>query len=525
MVTVTLLQQKHFFHFLRNLLPAVLILFALSSISGQEKPVTQTGKRKIEVLHSNEGIDEIEKSTGRRLSRLIGDVSLKHNDIFMTCDSAHFYPGLNQIKAYSRIYMVQGDTMKLRGDSIFYDGATDTASVDGNVELIDKDTHLYTKSVKYDVANKIARYNDHGRIINGENTLTSIIGIYYSSRNLFNFKDSVKIVNPDYIMTADTMDYNTKTETAFFTGPSELEGDSLYLYCEKGWYDTKNDISRIWKNALIDNRQQIIKGDSLYYDGSIGYGQSFRNTSITDTTNNVIVKGDYAWYYKTPERFLVTDKAVFIQVSDNDSLFLHADTISAVTQADSSLKTYRLMRAYHGCRIFSKDLQAKCDSLSYSFQDSVIRLYTEPILWSKENQLTSDSIAIFTKNRQADRLELYNSAFVASQVDSKRFNQVKGRSLTGYFKDNDLYKIDITGNGETIYYLLDNDKIVGINQAKCASLRIFVQDGEITEIIENQNPEGVISPPLKAKPGSLLLEGFSWHESIRPLKMSDIFIK
>ncbi len=189
---------------------------------------------------------------------------------YMNCDSAYFYTGYNQIKAYSRINMEQGDTLHLRGDSLFYDGSLEEASVDGNVELIDKETHLYTNSVKYDVSKKIARYNDGGRIINGENTLTSIIGIYYVTDNLFHFKDSVKIVNPDYVMTADTMDYNTKTETAFFTGPSELEGDSLYLYCEKGWYDTKNDISRIWENAVIDNRQQVIQGDSLYYDGIQG---------------------------------------------------------------------------------------------------------------------------------------------------------------------------------------------------------------------------------------------------------------
>jgi len=522
---VTVISRSLFNLIIRNLL-SVLILFLVSyQLIPQESPVSRTGKKKIEVLHSNEGIDEIEKLTGRRLTRLIGDVSLRHNEIFMTCDSAHFYPGRNQIKAYSRIFMQQGDTLKLRGDSLFYDGTTEQATVDGNVELIDKDTYLYTNSVRYDVANKIARYNDHGRIINGENTLTSIIGIYYSSRNIFNFKDSVKIVNPDYVMTADTMDYDTKTETAFFTGPSEMEGDSLYLYCEKGWYDTKNDISRIWKNAVIDNRQQVIKGDSIYYDGTTGYGQSFMNTSITDTTNNIIVKGDYAWYYKNPESFLVTQKALLIQVSDKDSLFLHADTISGVTRSDSTLKDYRLMRAYHGCRVFSKDLQARCDSLSYSFRDSVIRLYTMPILWSKENQLTSDSIAIFTKNRQADRLELYNSAFVASQVDRERFNQVKGRSLTGYFKDSELYKIDIKGNGETIYYLLDNDKIAGINSAKCASLQIFVDDGKITGIVEDQNPEGVIIPPLNAKPGSLILEGFSWKENLRPMKMSDIFIK
>jgi lipopolysaccharide export system protein LptA len=479
----------------------------------------------VEVIHADEGIDEIEKLTGKKVTRLIGNNSLRHNDIFMTCDSAHFYKDYNQIKAYSRIHMQQGDTLHLSGDSLFYDGSSETASVDGNVELIDKETHLFTQSVKYDVTNKIARYNTGGKIINAENTLTSIIGIYYVSQNLFHFKDSVKIVNPDYVMTADTMDYNTKTETSYFTGPSEIEGDSIYIYCEKGWYDTKNDISRLWKNAIINNRQQVIRGDSLYYDGLKGYGQAFRNTSITDTTNNIIVKGDYAWYYKSPERFMVTNKALFIQVSKKDSLFLHADTISAVTRSDSTLKEYRLMRAFYGCRIYSKDLQAKCDSLSYSFRDSVIRLYTAPVIWSEENQLVSDSIAIFTKNRQADRMELYNSAFVTSQVDDYRFNQIKGRSLTGFFRDNELYKINIEGNGETIYYLLDGDEIVGVNKAKCSRIEIFVEDGKIKEINEFQNPEGVIDPPAEGNPEKTRLEGFSWLDLLRPKNVADIFTK
>jgi lipopolysaccharide export system protein LptA len=523
MVKITFLCNLYNYPATRNLLLVFLIISLSQGLFGQNIPASKTGKKKIEVIHSNEGIDEIERATGKRLTRLVGEVSLKHNDVQMTCDSAHFYTGFNQIKAYSRINMQQGDTLHLHGDSLFYDGATETASVDGHVELIDLQTHLFTNSVKYDVANKIARYNDHGRIINGDNTLTSIIGIYYVPQNLYHFKDSVKIVNPDYIMTADTMDYNSKTETAFFTGPSELKGDSLYLYCEKGWYDTKNDISRIWKNSVIDNKQQVIRGDSMYYDGVTGYGESFRNTTITDTTNNVIVKGNYAWYYKTPEKFMVTDMALFMQVSKKDTLFVHADTINAVTRTTSEGKNYRLMRAYFGTRIFSKDLQGKCDSLSYSFQDSVIRMYTEPVIWSNENQLKADSIAIITKNRQAERMELYNSAFVTSQVDTGRFNQVKGRSLTGYFRNNELYKINITGNAETIYFLLDGDAIVGVNKAKCARIEILVENGKITQINEFQNPEGTIDPPLKSSNEPLKLEGFSWLETLRPRKLSDLF--
>ncbi|MGB8491973.1 MAG: OstA-like protein [Bacteroidales bacterium] len=511
---------------IRYTLFATTLFLSFSVLDSQEVPLQKPGKTMIEVLHADEGYDEVEKLTGKRMSRLIGNVELKHKDILMWCDSARFYTGYNQIKAYSRIHMQQGDTLELTGDSLFYDGTTETSTVDGHVELIDKETHLYTNSAKYDVAKEVATYDDRGKIINGENTLTSIIGIYYVTENMFHFKDSVKIVNPEYVMTGDTMDYNTKTETAFFTGPSEMVGDSLYLYCEKGWYDTKNDISRIWKNAMIDNRQQVIRGDSLFYNGQTGYGESFRNTSITDTTNDVIVRGNYAWYYKTPERFMVTDSAVFIQVSDNrDSLYMHADTISSVTRSDSTSGPYRLMRAFYGCRIFSKDLQAKCDSLSYSFRDSVIRLFDAPVIWSQENQLTADTIAIYTKNRQADHMRLYNNAFIAAQVDQGRYNQIKGRSMTGYFRNNELYKIEIEGNGETVYYLLDGDKIVGVNKAKCARVEILVDHGKIMEINEYQNPEGVIDPPGKVNPEATLLEGFSWLDLLRPKKVSDIFVK
>jgi hypothetical protein len=183
------------------------------------------------------------------------------------------------------------------------------------------------------------------------------------------------------------------------------------------------------------------------------------------------------------------------------------------------------MKAFHGCRIFSNGLQAKCDSLSYSFQDSVIRLYTAPVLWSDENQLTADSMAVFTKDSQTDRLELYSSAFVASQIDTIRFNQIKGRALTGLFKNNELYKIEIKGNGESIYYLLDGENIAGINQSKCVNIDVFMVEGKISEIFEHQDPEGNIDPPEPKIPKELRLPGFSWLETLRPKDKNDIFRK
>ncbi len=478
--------------------------------------------KRIDLKHSDDDYIERDKETGKDWHRLLGNVWLIHNEIIMKCDSAYYFPDKNQVNAFSRIHIEQGDTLNIFGNYLFYDGFTQKALLNGNVELIDKETHLFTDTINYDVANKIAMYDDWGRITNGDNTLTSKIGIYLIPQELFHFKHEVKIVNPKYVMTGDTMDYNTQSETAFFTGPSEMKGDSLYLYCERGWYDTKNDVTQIDKNAVIDNKDKIIKGDSIYYESQSGYGEAFRNTSIKDTTNSLIVNGNYAWYYKKPEAFTVTDSAVFIQVG-KDSLFLHADTISEVTVADTAGKEYRLMRAFYGCRIYSKDIQAKCDSLSYSLQDSVIRLYRNPILWSAENQLTSDTMAIFTKNREADSMYLYYSAFVTSKVDSLRFNQIKGRTLTGYFKDNKLFRVNIVGNGESIYYLVDGDEVVGKNSVKCASIEILVDKGKITKIYERQSPEGSIDPPLITPDANKHLEGFNWFDAIRPKKILDIF--
>jgi lipopolysaccharide export system protein LptA len=508
---------------IRHLLYVTIILLLVPSLQSQNITGNQTTRKRIDLKNADE--DKILKDpyTGKDIHHLLGNVRLQDDKIKMWCDSALFYPDINQVTAYSKIHIQQGDTLNLYGEYLFYDGKTGLAFVKTNVVLIDKDTHLYTDSIHYDVNTRIARYTNRGRITNAKNTLTSIIGVLYVSENLFHFKDSVKIVNPEYVMTADTMDYNTISDIAYFTGPTELKGDSLYLYCEKGWYDTKKEITSVWKNSMIDNRKQIIHGDSLFFNDSTGFGESFRNVVIEDTTNKIAVEGNYAWYYKQPEKFFVTNRAVFIQISKQDSLFLHADTIKSIILSDTLGKDFRLMRAYYGCRIFSKDMQAKCDSLSYSFQDSVIRLYNAPVIWSNEDQLTSDSMAIFTKNRQTDRLELYNNAFIASQVDTSRFNQIKGRSLTGHFKNNELYKINIKGNGEALYYLLDGENVAGVDQSKCANMEVILDKGKVSEIYEYENPEGFIDPPLPLT--HVRLEGYKWFDNIRPKKKNDIFNK
>jgi lipopolysaccharide export system protein LptA len=523
MAEISINRYKHYLLIARQISIYVLALFYFPYIGFSQQPQNnKQNKRIIEIMH----FDSIGQngSMSSDFKRLLGHVSLKQNDILMFCDSAHHYSATKQVMAFSKVHIKQGDTLDLYGNYLFYDGIEGKAFMEGKVELIDKKTHLFTKALNYDINTKVASYKDSGKIINEKNTLTSLIGIYYTSQKMFHFKDSVRIVNPEYVMTADTMEYSTESETAFFTGPTRIKGDSIFMYSEKGWYDTKKDVSHIWKNAYINNKKQIIRGDSLFFNNKLGFGQAFRNISIADTTNSLLVVGNYGWYYKNPEKFMVTDRAVFIQASDKDSLFLHADTISSVTKFNKTGVPYRLMRAYFNCKIFSGSLQAKCDSLSYSLQDSVIRLYHAPVLWSESNQMKSDSIAIFTRNRKAEVMELYNSAFIVSLVDSIRFNQIKGRNMKAFFKENKLFRIRIDGNGETIYFLSDKNGQIGWNRAKCSSIEIYVNDGKITEINEFENPDGVLNPPL-IEVDKQKLPGFIWLDNLRPKIKADIFKK
>ena len=267
--------------------------------------------------------------------RLIGNVALLHNEMYMNCDSAHYFERADLVKAYSNVHIHKGDTLHIYGEYLIYDSAIENAEMSDSVILIDKETTLYTDYIFYDINAEIAEYTTGGRIINEENVLTSIIGKYFSETEVFHFKDSVKLVNPDYTMYADTLIYDTKTEIAYFLGPSEVIGDSLYVRCNTGWYDTRNEKSLLLDSARVDNMVQIVTGDSLYYENGTGFGTAYYDVTITDKEREIIVKGNKSWYYKEPEQFMMTDSAQFIQTRDNDFLYLHADTLWSVTQSYS----------------------------------------------------------------------------------------------------------------------------------------------------------------------------------------------
>lgn len=458
------------------------------------------------------------------VQRIIGNVILSHDSAFLYCDSAYLFEKENNVIAYGNVQVKLSDTLNLYSDSLKYDGNTKIARANSNVRLIDNQTILTTDTMVYNRNTQIAQYDYWGKIVNDKNILVSEHGYYYTDKKEFFFKNRVLLLNPEYEMRSDTLMYNTLTEVAYFFGPTEIVSKDKQdsIYCENGWYDTRLDRARFRRNSKIYHDAQFLTGDSLYYERKIGYGQVFRHALLKDTVQNVLLLGNYGEIQRKNGFAFMTDSAMTILVDKKDSLFMHGDTVRATFD---TAKTIKKVFCFHKVKFYRYDLQGMCDSLVYDGRDSVLTMYKEPVLWSGLNQLTADSISMTMRNGEADSLFMFNSAFIISKDDTNRFNQIKGRNLNAKFRKNELYKIRILGNSETIYYAREEDKsLIGINKAISSDMLIFLENNKLQSITYLEKPEAHLIPEKDFPVQELKLKGFKWLEDKQPKTKWDIFI-
>jgi lipopolysaccharide export system protein LptA len=498
------------------------IILILLLLVGSLSLYAQEAKKKIKILHADRLT--FKKGVSNDAQRLIGNVKLDHEGAIMDCDSAYLFEN-NSLEAYNNVKINQGDTIFLYGDTLYYNGNTGVAKVRGDVTLIDKDMTLTTNFLDYNLKTNVSDYYKRGKIVSKENNnvLESNRGIYVASEKMLYFRDSVSLVNPEYTMLSDTLQYHTETEIAYFFGPTTITGDSMFIYCENGWYDTKNDISQFGINAYIINKEQTLYGDSIFYNKNLGYGEVFRNVLVVDTINKFNINGDYALYREQEGSSIVTGNTLFTQFMEDDTLYLHADTLIGVKD---SATNKNIIYAYYNTRFFKNDLQGVCDSLIFSDPDSLIKMFTKPILWSDENQISGDYIEILTYDSKVHQMDVFGSSFIISQADTFGFNQIKGKDLTAYFKDGEIHKIHIVGNGQTLYFAAEEEQEpFGVNKGECSEMFVYIEDKKMQKINFMKSPTATLYPLDDLKENDLFLNDFLWHIKKRPLDRYDIFRK
>lgn len=474
---------------------------------------------KIKIINADVAIDAAKNNC----TRMINHVVFQHDSAFLYCDSAHFYSSQNSLEAFGNVHLKMNDTLNLYCKNLIYNGNTKIAYARHEVVLKDNKMTLYTDSLDYFRAENYAYYPKKGKIVDEKNQLFSDVGYYFSETKEFHFQYNVLLVSEEYHLLSDTLLYNTDTKIATILGPTEIIGENRYSYCEFGWYNTDTDDSRLFFNVCATESSQVAYCDSAFYDSQTQIAFAFGNISAYDTVEQVMVTGEYAEYHRSEHFGFVVDSAVAIMIDEKDSLFLHADTL--FVRLDSTDKI-QYVSAFHHAKFFRYDLQGACDSIIYISADSTIRMYTLPILWSNNNQMTSDSIYLFLRENQIDSILFYTNAFVIAQDTLENYNQVKGKEITALFRDNEIQKIVANSNAESVYYIRDEEKnLIGIDKASSSILYIIIKDNDFESVTYINDAKATTYPQKEFPPEYKRMRGFKLQDERRPLEKNDIFKK
>lgn len=508
----------------RILMNCILCLFGISLIVAQNPTGGQTEKKKSKVylLHADKGLPR--NKIVPEANILIGAVQLRHDSMYMYCDSVHIYEATNSIEAFNNVRMEQGDTLFIYSDYLFYDGMTQLATLRNNVKLINRETTLYTDSLNYDRLYDLGYYFEGGMLTDETNVLTSDWGEYSPATKLAVFNHEVVLTNPQFVLYSDTLKYSTETKVATILGPSNIESDANHIYSERGIYDTDKNEAELLDRSILTNEGKKLIGDSLYYNNELKYGEAFDNVVMHDSINKNMLTGDYCYYNESTEYALATGRAVAIDYSQGDSLYLHGDTLKLISYNLESDSVYREMHAYYKVRMFRTDIQGVCDSLVYNTQDSCLAMYADPIVWNGPQQLLGEEIRVYMNDSTIDWAHIINQALTVERKDSIVHNQVAGKEMKAYFREGDIYKVDVIGNVLVIYYMEESDgAIIGMNSSETSLLNMYLQNREVKRIVMSPKTNGTIYPMDQRPPDKQFLPNFAWFDYIRPINKDDIF--
>lgn len=460
---------------------------------------------------------------GVRFTRFIANVHLKQKETDLYCDSAHLYRESNIVEVFSNVRVTQG-TLTITSATAIYNGNTRIANFRGNVNLRDEKMTLTTPSLSYNMDAKTARYTEGGTILEESNTLTSQFGNYNTNNKLLSFRGNVRLVSPDADITSDTLQYNTVSKLVFFVAPTRIVNPDGVLTAKGGTYNTVTKES-VFRGSRVETPDYLVDADYSVYDRANQYLYASGKVKLTakDPQNKTIITGDILQSWRSSGKSKVYGSPVMRSIVSNDTLYVSGDTLLAVNhdktakQKDPKLKDF--VYAYYDVRIFKSDLQGKCDSLAYNVTDSVMHLPRNPIVWSNNSQLVSDRMEMHMRQKKLDRLYMYNNAFIISEDTLKNLNQVKGRNMEAFFKAGELAKVNVNGNGESIYFALEGDTAVtGMNRSVSSDLVVRFKEGEVNKVSLLTNPEASFIPPHELKEPDKRLKGFKWRIEEQPTK-------
>ncbi len=452
---------------------------------------------------------------------LIGNVVLRHDDVYLYCDSAHLNQQTNSFKAFGNVKIEQGDSLEIYSKRLNYNGNTRIGHLYQNVKMINGEVTLYTDTLIYERDKNLGYYKCGGKLVDSLNTLVSKHGYYYSDTKLAEFKYNVVGKNSNSTITSDTLTYNTETKVATILGPTNIHhSDSTTIYSELGWYNSETDQSKLLKKSFINHGNgKTLEGDTIFYDKAIGVGKAFQNVILKDSLNKINLHGHYGYYKEEGEIGIITDSAMMVEYSQKDTTYIHGDTLYSFAYK----KDDKMALAYHNVRLYNNEFQGVCDSLTFCSADSILHLMQMPIIWNENQQITGDTIHIYPKNGTIDKMHVVNNAMMIQEEDTIHYNQISGKEIIAHIQNEELHHVDISGNVESIFFPNDQNELIGLNTIKSSYMTVYMKDGKLERFVVFPSPTAVMYPMSQITENMLHLANYTWQIEVRPTSKEDIF--
>lgn len=482
-----------------------------------------------------------------QLQILAGSVRLKQGTSFFWCDSCVINNNTKTFEAWGHVRINDADTANITASHLRYLMDKKIAYLNGGVKLSDGKGELTTPDLEYDMTTDIGTYKHGGKVINKKTVLTSQEGYYYAGLRDVYFKKNVELKDPAYYIKTDSLLYNTQSQITRFIAETFIKDSSgRTIETKEGFYDLASGRAEFGRRPIIHDGSTMITADNIAFDDSSHTSHAKGNVIIKDSAQGTTIVAGEVFRDNKNDRMLATRKPLMIIKQDNDSIYVTADTLFSARLTDlygkkdslvkDTLKgtqvvninekdsTNRYFEAYRHVRIFSDSMQAVSDSLFYSFKDSVFRLFQDPVIWSKDSQITGDTVWVFTKNKKADKVKVFENSFLINKIEAEVYNQIKSSRMDGYFRDGSIDSVRAAGFAECIYYILDEDSAyTGINESKCDIIDIYFAKEELRKVVFRSSVTGTIWPMNQKDPREMRLQNFKWLETRRPKTKFELF--
>lgn len=419
---------------------------------------------------------------------------------------------------------IEDPEFSLKADTLMLDTDKNISYFIGPTDILTKDgERIYCEKGFYDSQKQYAEFEQRARF-QSEDGFAKAKKIKYDGKNdKIILEGNAYFKSEEQTAESDLIVYDTAKKQFSTDGVTTIQDEGRVIVSNKSFYDDSTNVAIFVGNVCISDANQIICADSIRYNEESKIGKAFGNVVSRDTVENVMVEADRMDYNDSTSYVVATGRPLMTSLVENDTLFLSADTLYSFSRDTVNFDSLRVIVAQKNVRLYKTNFQAICDSLVYDAADSLFQFFYDPVLWSDTSQFTAEVISVFLKDEKIDRVELNQKAFLINSSDEVYFNQIKGRTIAAFFENDTLKTMDVNGNGETLYYVQDDDKAyVTANKTECSNMKIYFKENQVQDIMFYGKPLGKAHPMKGINTQALEIAGFQWRMKERPLGKADL---